>query len=272
MSQENLTQDINETFSKIAKKYDENHHFLLGAHELVRLVENHQTLHGKTPQKILDLSTGTGNIAINLALKYPSAQIVALDISSEMLDVAREKALEQNLSNISFVCADATTFDFGKEQFDVVTCGYALFFYPNSSEVFLAICRGLKSGGVFVGSTFCEEAFSPWVGIFLDLLKERFDISFPSELAKNAFDTKEQLFALAQNAPLVDFAVDFFEIKYTVTADKWWDMLTSTGYSGLLGGLSASEVAQFREDYLGCVVGEEGIEVNANTLYAVARN
>lgn len=77
------------------------------------------------PRKILDLCTGSGCLAIALARAFPSARVLALDISSDALEIARLNCERNSVSNVEFINADAVSLDcyqdFTKEDgFDVI--------------------------------------------------------------------------------------------------------------------------------------------------------
>jgi len=57
---------------------------------------------GESPKRILDLGTGTGAIALSLALAFPSAEVVAVDLSEDALSLAKENAAQNDLSNVCF--------------------------------------------------------------------------------------------------------------------------------------------------------------------------
>ncbi len=69
-------------------------------------------------KKILDVATGTGRHAIDMAEQ--GAEVTGVDVSKEMLDIARKKAEEKNLE-IKFKKEDATNLSFKDKEFDIVT-------------------------------------------------------------------------------------------------------------------------------------------------------
>ena len=107
------------------------------------------------PGRILDLCTGTGDLAIRLrALALEGAQITALDYSAPMLEVARQKAQRAGRPNIEFVEGDVAAMPFADQSFDAVGIAFAfrnLTFKNPDTDTFLSeILRVLKPGGRFV--------------------------------------------------------------------------------------------------------------------------
>ena len=107
------------------------------------------------PAMILDLCTGTGDLALRIArLVNGSAKIVGLDYSGPMLDIAMQKARNRNISSIEFIRGDAADMPFGNDSIDVIGIAFAfrnLTFRNRDRDKFLAeIHRVLKRDGKFV--------------------------------------------------------------------------------------------------------------------------
>ena len=109
-NQENykIKDGIKATFDNVANSYDENKQFVISAKKMVELID----IESKEPY-ILDLSTGTGNIAIELGKKFSRAKIFGVDISEEMLRIAKQKTQEYNVENVTYKLQDAENLDFG---------------------------------------------------------------------------------------------------------------------------------------------------------------
>ena len=75
---------------------------------------------------VLDLCTGTATNAIAIAKKNPNAKIVGVDLSKDMLVVARNKVNKENLANVRLYRMDATQMDFKDESFDKVLLSLVL--------------------------------------------------------------------------------------------------------------------------------------------------
>ena len=78
------------------------------------------------PKNILDIATGTADIALEMS-KIEGSNIIGLDISEKMLEVGRRKVSKKNLSDkITLISGDAENIDFKNEEFDLVTIGFGL--------------------------------------------------------------------------------------------------------------------------------------------------
>jgi arsenite methyltransferase len=117
----------------------------------------------KPSDVVLDIGCGTGSLALRLA---PSAAMVhGLDISSEMIRIARGKAQAEGAANVSFHVGpfDSSLEVFEPESLDGI-CAYSLLHLVEDRPAALArIYRLLKPGGFFVSSTVClAESWVPY--------------------------------------------------------------------------------------------------------------
>ena len=104
----------------------------------------------KNPQNILDIATGTGDLAI-LMTKTTATKIIGLDISAGMLDVGRQKIQQKNLSNkIEMMLADSENMPFENDTFDAITVAFGVRNFENLEKGLAEILRVLKPNGIFV--------------------------------------------------------------------------------------------------------------------------
>ena len=102
------------------------------------------------PENVLDIATGTGDLAINLA-KTGAKNIIGLDISEGMLSVGRKKIVEKSLGNrIELMQADSEALPFEENSFDAVTVAFGVRNFEHLEKGLSEILRVLKPGGVFV--------------------------------------------------------------------------------------------------------------------------
>jgi demethylmenaquinone methyltransferase/2-methoxy-6-polyprenyl-1,4-benzoquinol methylase len=102
------------------------------------------------PHNILDIATGTGDLAISLT-KTTAKEIIGLDISEGMLDVGRQKISQKQLdSKIKMVVGDSENLPFEDNTFDAITVAFGVRNFEHLEKGLAEIYRVLKPKGVFV--------------------------------------------------------------------------------------------------------------------------
>lgn len=102
------------------------------------------------PTNILDIATGTGDLAILLS-KSDALSITGLDLSAGMLEVGKQKIKSLKLDNkIKMVQGDSENLPFQDNSFDAITVGFGIRNFEDLEKGLSEILRVLKPGGVFV--------------------------------------------------------------------------------------------------------------------------
>jgi demethylmenaquinone methyltransferase/2-methoxy-6-polyprenyl-1,4-benzoquinol methylase len=102
------------------------------------------------PNSILDIATGTGDLAINLA-ETSASKIIGLDISSGMLDIGKQKIKNKNLdSKVDMVLGDSENMPFDDNSFDAITVAFGIRNFETLENGLKEIYRVLKPNGTFV--------------------------------------------------------------------------------------------------------------------------
>jgi len=143
--------NVETMFNDIATSYDFLNHFLSAntdkswRKKCVKLLEN------KSPQNILDVATGTGDLAISL-LKLNPKKITGIDISNEMLEIGRNKILKLGKSAIvELLQGDAENIKFNDGSFDAVTVAFGVRNFENLNRGLSELYRVLiKSGTLLI--------------------------------------------------------------------------------------------------------------------------
>ncbi|MEP6699038.1 MAG: bifunctional demethylmenaquinone methyltransferase/2-methoxy-6-polyprenyl-1,4-benzoquinol methylase UbiE [Verrucomicrobiota bacterium] len=107
-------------FGRIARRYDLANHILSGGADFFWRRRAAKVVQQWRPRRVLDLATGSGDLALALQRRLPEATITAADFSSEMLEVARRKGVHET------VFADALELPFETASFDCVTVAFGL--------------------------------------------------------------------------------------------------------------------------------------------------
>ena len=141
---------VTKIFDTISDVYDMvNKILFFGLHSIWRK-KVVKLLIDKKPIKILDIATGTGDLAIDLT-KTNARKIVGADISKEMLKIARNKVNSRNLNGIIEIqLGDAEKLNFQDNYFDAITCSFGVRNFDDLSKALQEIKRTLKPNGTFV--------------------------------------------------------------------------------------------------------------------------
>ena len=101
------------------------------------------------PKVILDIATGTGDIAINLS-KLKDSQIIGVDISEKMLDVASDKIRKMNINNITLELSKAEKLKYRNNFFDLISIGYGVRNFQHLINGLKESYRVLKKNGKLI--------------------------------------------------------------------------------------------------------------------------
>ncbi|MFI3259136.1 MAG: bifunctional demethylmenaquinone methyltransferase/2-methoxy-6-polyprenyl-1,4-benzoquinol methylase UbiE [Rikenellaceae bacterium] len=144
------SEEVREMFDTIAPAYDRLNHILsfqidkIWRARVVRFVERHTP---QTPQ-ILDLATGTGDLAIALSQRIKGSTLVGADPSRGMLDVAEKKVAAKGLSErLALEVQSAESLSFEDERFDAVTAAFGVRNYSDLEGGIREMVRVTRSGG-----------------------------------------------------------------------------------------------------------------------------
>ncbi len=149
-SDQSKRQQVEQMFDTISKEYDGlNRVISFGIDvkwrkKVVRLVADTK------PQRVLDVATGTGDLAINL-VKTGASEITGLDISAGMLNVGKAKIKQKGLEDhIQMVQGDSENLPFENNHFDAITVAFGIRNFETLEKGLAEILRVLKPGGIFV--------------------------------------------------------------------------------------------------------------------------
>lgn len=115
------------------------------------------------PNSILDIATGTGDLALKFAQKIRAGRIVGLDLSEGMLSVARKKAKHSTeTQKVEFVKGDSEALPFEDDTFDAITVSFGIRNFENLEKGLSEIKRVLTPGGRFVILETSVPTKFPW--------------------------------------------------------------------------------------------------------------
>lgn len=128
-------------FGGIARRYDLANHTLSCGMDFYWRKRAANTVASWRPGKIVDLATGTGDLALALQKKLPDAEVTGVDFLSEMLELAQRKGVRQT------ILADAMKLPFPDDSFDCVTIAFGLRNMENWRGALAEMSRVLRRDG-----------------------------------------------------------------------------------------------------------------------------
>src|SRR5438067_162163 len=121
-SSESKKKQVEQMFDKIAFRYDFMNHFLSGGVDIRWRKRAIKQLKDLAPRRLLDVATGTGDLALLAYKILKPGKIIGIDISGKMLEMGRQKIEKLGLqSHIELLKGDCETINYDDDTFDAVT-------------------------------------------------------------------------------------------------------------------------------------------------------
>lgn len=157
---------VRDMFAQIAGKYDLMNHLLsMNMDRYWRWMTVRQVPpDGDAP--ILDLCTGTGDLAFAYRSANADVPIVAADFCAEMLEVARKKQARRKIVGMEFVEADAMTLPFESNSFQIVSAAFGLRNIENTDQGLREMVRACRPGGRVAILEFSQPTLQPFKGLY----------------------------------------------------------------------------------------------------------
>ncbi len=244
MDKQQRRQYVEKTFDTVADAYD--HPSLSWFDKTAEAITELAGI--QADQRILDIACGTGKVTTALARHQQQPTVTAVDLSSGMLQQARQKAEHHQLENIEFHQMAFEEMAFG-EQFDAAVCSFGIFFVNEMEEALVKFAEQVKPGGRIILTTFAEGSFSPFTDAFMRLYGEfGFDVPTPGWLRLCSDEHMKQLFA---DAGLGEPQCKQYDFGYAITStEQWWDIVWNAGYRGMLEAMDNDQLERFRTQHL----------------------
>lgn len=145
---------LQKMFNQVPEQYDQLNRLMTFRMDEIWRRRAVQEILREHPSRVMDLGTGTGDMAIHIAKKVPEVQVTGYDFSAPMMEVAERKFQKFALRNLDFVEGDAAEMPFEKHTFDVVGISFAFrnmtYRNKNTSLYLQEILRVLKPGGKMI--------------------------------------------------------------------------------------------------------------------------
>lgn len=143
------TEQVKTMFDNIAPAYDFMNRAMTFGIDRIWRRKAVDMVAKRSPRRILDVATGTGDLAMLLARRIEGSEVTGIDLSEGMIEIGRKKIAEAGLSHrISMQCGDCLQMPWGDDTFDAITVAYGVRNFENLLRGYREMLRVLRPGGV----------------------------------------------------------------------------------------------------------------------------
>lgn len=271
-----LKQDVACAYDRAADDYDQvgTRRFRRFGRELV------DRLDLAPDMRVLDVGTGRGAILFPVAANLgPSGRAVGVDLALKMIVHTHAEAERQGLDNVHVQQMDADALAFAADSFDVITCGFALFFV-DFENVLASLYQVLRPGGTLVVSVNHSlsdpDEYERWKWLF-PLLREVMGPGFRPPAACVAplrLATPDRLSSVLEQAGFTDVRLETVQATlYFKDEQDWWRHELSQGSRMWADGMSDEARETYRRkafEHLKGMKSDRGIRVVDGAMLAFA--
>ena len=270
MDEINRKQVMKYIFNKVSKRYDNQ--FLRFFVTSSKSIANKLDLEGD--ERVLDVATGTGSTALEIAKKLPNGEVVGIDYSKGMLKVAREKTESMNINNVSFREMDMEAINFQYDSFDVVSCSFSIFYADDMVQLLQNLATKVKKNGKIMISTFSEGFLQPCMNLFHERLK-KFGVNVPSEIPSHRLIKMEQCNELFKKVGLKEIAITQEQHGFFIKKpENWWELINGAGSSGYIQSIPKKKLDDFKKEHfseINNLATKQGIWIEVGVIYTLGK-
>lgn len=222
-------------------------------------------------QKVLDIATGTGIVAIASAkIVGNEGKVIGVDISSGMLKQAQSKIDVESLPTIELVEADAEDLSFADNSFDAILCSSAIVYLTNIPAALRSWYRFLKPKGIVAFSCFAETAIT--ISVLYRARLQDYGITATNPNA--ILGTPEKCLKMLQEAGFKNIEIQTEQFGFYLSeAESAWQANSNSACGYEVFQLSPAKLAQLKAEYLTeleALATDKGIWNDALAFFVVA--
>ncbi|MGD0852102.1 MAG: methyltransferase domain-containing protein [Acidimicrobiales bacterium] len=231
-------------------------------------------LHLSPGAAVLDVCSGTGASALPAAVQVgPAGKVVAVDLSENLLRLAKQKAQRLGLSNVEFRLGDVDALECPLGHFDAVVCVFGIFFLPDMLSATTRLWQMLKPGGQLAITTWGPRLWEPGSSMFWDAVNRvRPDLT----RAFNPWDSltdPDAVLSLLLDAGASYVTVEPVSGLHPLRArEDFWTIVLGSGYRATYEAMTPAERRAVYDDVMDSISTQLITEVETNVVFAVAKN
>lgn len=227
----------------------------------------------KSGDAVLDVCCGAGASALPAARAVgPTGSVVGLDLAAPLLALAKQRAANLGLSNVSFRECDATATGLESGLFDAVVCVFGVFFAADMPAFVGEMWRLVRPGGTLAITTWGPDWSEPASSVFWKSVRELEPTLYRGFNPWDEITTVPALADLLERGGVSDAMVEATTGEHhdLERADDFWDIVLGSGYRATVDALGDEQRERLRERVLG-ELGSRGItKVRSDVVFARA--
>ena len=265
MNAEQVKAILKDTFNTVADVYDNPslRFFPACARRLADL------LNLRGDEHILDVATGTGHAALEIAARLPRGHVTGVDFSAGMLAQARRKAAARVAANVEFAEMDMQNLRFEDGRFDAALCAFGIFFVEDMETTLARIAAKVRSGGTVAICNFQQDYFFPMRKLLLNRLAAQ-GIPLPPQTWER-IATADGCRTLFEAAGLRNVRTEACNMGYLLADEnEWWHVVWNAGFRRLVSQIPAADLPGFRAEHLREVAAlktQDGLRLDIGVLF-----
>jgi SAM-dependent methyltransferase len=185
--------------------------------------------------RVLDIGCGNGQTTRDAARHAASGSVLGIDLSSRMLDVARQCANDEGVDNARFVHGDAQIYPFDDASFDVAISRMGAMFFGDPHAAWANIARAIAPGGRLALLTWQTLARNEWVLAIRTAFAAGRDLPAPPPDAPSPFSLADpdRVHMLLSKAGFADINLEPVEdaMFFGATADAAYDFISNQSFA-----------------------------------------
>ena len=221
---------------------------------------------------VLDVCCGTGASALVAAEKVgPKGSVRGVDLSQNLLELARAKARMRGLRNVEFSNGDMLDLKLPASRFDAVVCVFGIFFATDMAAAVRSLWQVVRPGGKLAVTTWGPHFFEPATTAFWNAIREVRPDLYKGFNPWDRICDPQALRALLREAGVEHADIVAEPGEHPVSSpDAWWSAVLGSGYRGTFEQLDADHRERVRKANVNYVRSSGITSVHANVVYAVA--
>lgn len=194
---------------------------------------------------VLDVASGTGEPGLTIASRLKKGKVIGVDISQDMLEIAKENADARGINNFEILACDVCNLPFEDNTFDAISCRFGFMFFPDMQLAAKEMVRVLKPGGKIATSVWNVAEKNFWVTAIMGTIKKNMELPIPPDGAPGMFRCAKDglIVGLFSNAGLRNVSqCEVSSQMKSKTTEVYWAMMNDIG-APIVAALSKADDA-----------------------------